>query len=203
MTFRRDPKFKLLLVRHGQTDANKEMRFVGSTDVPLNKTGREQARLMAARLAERPIEHIYSSPALRAHETAKLINNSLQAEISLDERLWELDHKNWEGKTIQEIYDQDPQAWEDWMNLKIEAPHGGETLEDVAIRARSWLTDLDKAYEGKNHTLLVAAHGGLLQVMLCELLGTTRRNFWPYRFQNTGLAEVWVYNLGATLISFG
>lgn len=203
MTFRGNPKFKLLLVRHGQTDSNKEMRFVGSTDVPLNETGREQAKTMASRLAERPIDHIYSSPAQRAHDTAKLINEIQQVEITVDERLWELDHKDWEGKTIQEIYDRDPQAWDDWMNLKIEAPHGGETLDDVAIRARSWLADLDKAYEGDNHTLLVTAHAGLLQVMLCELLGTQKRNFWPYRFSNTGLAEVWVYDLGATLISFG
>ena len=206
MSLRRDPYFKLLLVRHGQTDSNREMRFVGRGDYPLNETGRKQVRATAKRINGRAIDQIYSSPASRAFETAQILNQGFSAPLQKHESLWETNFGNWEGLTFKEIVDRDPQLFQDWMNLKIDAPHGGETLDDVAQRAKTWITDLHANHPNhteKTYTVLVTSHGGFLQTLMCELLGTTNRNFWSYRFDNAGLAEVWVYPLGATLISFG
>ena len=132
MSLRKDPKFKLLLVRHGETDSNKEMRFVGRGDSPLNDTGRQQVAATAQRLAGHQIDHFYSSPASRARETAEIINRSFGAPFTTHESLWELDFNRWEGMTLQEIMQNDPEGWNAFFELRDEAPHGGETLEDAA-----------------------------------------------------------------------
>lgn len=206
MSLRSEPKFKLLLVRHGETDSNKEMRFVGRGDYPLNDTGRQQVETTAQKLIGRSIDHFYSSPASRAFETATILNQKIGAPLTKHDALWELDFNRWEGMTIQEIMQSDPEGWRSFFELRDDAPHGGETLEDAAIRGREWINHIHAAHPEHAErplTIGVASHGGFLQTLLCELLGTSKRTFWPYRFQNAALAEVWVYPLGSTLISFG
>jgi broad specificity phosphatase PhoE len=192
---------KFLLVRHGETDHNKQGRFCGRSDPPLNARGQKQASLAANHLAQRQIDHVFASPAVRAQQTAQAINNGWGKPITSDERLWETDYGRWEGKNISECRAADPQAWQQWLSDTSSAPHGGETAVAVANRTRAWLDEILMRYQGQ--TLLVAAHGGSLQTIICHLMETPHRSLWPFRFQNTTVAEVWLYEEGGVLVAFG
>ena len=200
--FYRELLFKLLLVRHGETEANRQGLFQGRIDWPLNETGREQIRQTAQQLKSYSVDHVYSSPALRARQTADILNEQWQASLTEDGRLWEIDHGDWEGKAYSEVYEADAVAWEDWLNLKTDAPHGGETLADTSARLADWYGDVKQSHCGQEPTLAVVAHGGCLQVLLSDLLRTPHSNLWPYQFHNGTMAEVWVFDLGAKLTRF-
>ncbi|MBM4397717.1 MAG: histidine phosphatase family protein [Deltaproteobacteria bacterium] len=87
------------LVRHGETDWNRENRFQGRRDVPLNDAGRAQAVKVAAALADRPLAAVRSSALSRARETAERIAEGRGIEVVVDDRLAEMDFGDWEGLT--------------------------------------------------------------------------------------------------------
>ncbi len=201
--FQRELLFKLLLVRHGETEANRMGMFQGRIDWPLNDNGRGQISQTAEKLADYVVDHVYVSPAQRAQQTAEILNQKWDAPLTLDERLWEIDHGTWEGKSFQEVRDADPEAWRAWLALEIDAPHGGETLQETSNRLQQWYGEVKKRYVGQEPTLAVVAHGGCLQLLLADLLRTPHSNLWPYQFHNGAVAEVWVFALGAKLTRLG
>lgn len=197
------PLFNLLLVRHGQTQANAEGRFYGRTDSPMTDVGREQVRATAERLKDRPVAHVYASPAMRASETAEILNYQWNKPLTIDERLWEIDHGHWELLTPNEIQAQYPADWDRFLTGDTSrAHHGGETHDQVATRSLSFLNDIKQSHPCDGETIVLAAHGGLLGIMVCELLGTAKRGRWPYRFKNAGVAEIIVYEYGGVLVGF-
>lgn len=192
---------KIILIRHGETDHNRQGRFCGRSNPPLNQLGQTQADKAAAWLAQRRIDHIYTSPAVRAQRTAHTINQQRDKPITTDERLWETDYGRWEGQNIDDCRTADPEAWQKWLADSHSAPHGGETAVEVEKRTQSWLNDTLTRHHGQ--TVLVAAHGGSLQTVICQLMDMPHRPLWPFRFQNTTIAEVWLYKVGGVLVSFG
>ncbi|MFT5195557.1 MAG: broad specificity phosphatase PhoE [Cellvibrionaceae bacterium] len=198
------PRYTLLLIRHGQTQANVEGRFYGRSDSPMTPTGHAQVQATAERLKDRPVCHLYSSPAIRAKGTAEILNKQWKIPLTLDERLWEIDHNRWELMTAAEIQTTYPTDWANFIaggNMDT-AHHGGETQAEVAERGCLFLDELKTRHAGNGETIALAAHGGFLQILLCELLGTANRSYWPYRFQNAGVAEVIMYDFGGVLTSF-
>ena len=93
----------IYLVRHGQTDWNVEKRLMGLTDISLNESGILQAKLLGKEASQLKIDRIFSSNLLRAKETAEIINKFINVDISLDERLKELNYGVIEGKILKEI----------------------------------------------------------------------------------------------------
>ena len=105
----------IYLARHGQTDWNKQDRFQGQHDVPLNSLGVRQAEALRDRLVGLDFSLIYSSDLDRALDTARIIARDQQAEIIRDQRLREMNFGAWEGMTyekIKEEYAQELHAWE-------------------------------------------------------------------------------------------
>src|SRR5688572_7490768 len=107
---------RLLIARHGQTKHNLDHRYQGTTDAPLNETGRAQAKQLADRLADEKIDIIYSSPLMRSTQTAELVAKVHNLEIKKDERLREISFGDWEGMSYDEIQAQSPDLLEKWMN---------------------------------------------------------------------------------------
>jgi broad specificity phosphatase PhoE len=91
------------VLRHGQTDWNAQMRLQGSTDIPLNETGRSQALRAAQIFKDQGIEHIITSPLSRAHETAEIVAQYLGLRVETDERLIERNFGAFEGLTLDEV----------------------------------------------------------------------------------------------------
>lgn len=167
----------IILVRHGETDWNKELIFRGHIDVPLNKTGLMQARKTAAALQEAPLKAVYSSPLSRAYVTASTIAEARGLTAMKEEAFNDPSFGLWEGRPVAEVAREYPEEFRKWM----EAPHlwkapGGETL--AAVRGHSWsrLLELTREFEGE--TLAVVSHRVVLKLLILSALGLDESKFW-------------------------
>ena len=161
---------RLLLARHGQTEWHHDNRYLSRTDIGLNETGRREAWMLARRAQEERPDLVLCSPLMRALETARLSAEACGIEPKTDERLRELDFGEWEGKTLAEIRERDPES----VNLFEEDPArhgfpGGEPLHKGAERVLGVLADLHRSHTGR--TVLVVGHNTLLRLGLCRMLG--------------------------------
>ena len=161
---------RLCLVRHGLTDWNLEGRYQGQTDVPLNETGRAQARLLAGQLQGEPFTAIYSSDRQRASETASIIAASVHLPVTLDPRLREINQGEWEGQLVDAIKTRYADLWQqrslDPANVRYP---GGETVEEVARRVYAALNDIARLHPAG--PVLVVSHGLALATVLCKVRG--------------------------------
>src|SRR5207249_3229147 len=126
---------RFILIRHGETDWNKEDRFRGRSDVSLNRNGQRQAQAMAAHLADEKIAAVYASPLPRALETAAPLaaEHHLQVESSAD--LLDIDYGSWEGLSREEARNKSPELYETWIKApgRVRFP-GGESTRQIRIR---------------------------------------------------------------------
>lgn len=168
---------RLLLIRHGETDWNREGRYQGQSDVPLNATGREQAWHLAEALRGTPLAAIYSSDLRRARETANCLARATGAPLHLDRRLREIGLGEWEGQLfsdIQRLYpDLVRQRREDPLRF---APPGGESLTDLIDRLLSAVRDIT-ALHAREEVALVS-HGFALAVIKVSLNGSPIEQVW-------------------------
>jgi len=147
---------ELYLVRHGETDWNAARRIQGRTDIPLNDTGRAQARQAAELLARRRWDAVYSSPLERAHETARIIAERLGLDDVTDvEAFVERDYGEAEGMGFDELEARYPEG--------VRAP-GQETREQVAARVVPALLALAEQHPGER--LVIVSHGGAIRSVL-------------------------------------
>lgn len=160
----------ITLVRHGQTDWNLARRIQGSTDIPLNEKGREDARAAAVHLAGSVHHAIYASPLLRARETAEIISAALGLEAPvLVPDLREREFGEGEGLLVSEYIGR----YGDWT-----APvPGAETLEGVAERALDALhaiaLDSRRRSTPAAESVVVVAHGGVIRALIDHASGGT------------------------------
>ena len=129
----------ILVARHGETEANRQRLALGRADPPLTERGVEQAAALAERLATSGIEIVFTSPLLRARETAAPIAAAAGAEVVVDDRLVELDYGEWDGKQFPDL---PPDALARWRNDPTFAPPGGESLRAVATRVAGFCTEV-------------------------------------------------------------
>lgn len=146
----------IYLVRHGQTDWNVEHRTQGHLDIPLNETGRNEARICKEKLANIKIDKIISSDLSRAKETAAIINENFSLPITYDSRIRELNFGDLQGVLAKDISDKN------WYLLNHE-PHKihAEPLADVYKRMKHFFDEIDP---GKN--TLVVGHGGTVRMAM-------------------------------------
>lgn len=164
------PRTKLVLVRHGQTDANLAGRFQGQQNVPLNKAGRRQAHVVAERLARIGPARVVSSDLDRAMTTAEAIAKACGVGVSCDQRLREIDVGLWQGRTSTEIASEN--LWfEDALRegRDFRRSETGETAEEAGTRVAGVLEDLAQAHPLE--TTVVVGHGLALRVGLALFLG--------------------------------
>jgi probable phosphoglycerate mutase len=151
---------ELLLVRHGETDWNRERRFQGHADPPLNDAGREQARELADRLAGEDVAAVYTSDLLRARETAEILAARLDAEIVALRELREIDVGSWQGLTWPEIEERHPDGADRWHH----DGHGwdsGETYDQLGERVVAALRQI--ASHHPRQRVVVVGHGGTVR----------------------------------------
>lgn len=160
----------LTLVRHGQTDWNLDRRIQGSTDIPLNDTGRADATAAVALLADGSYDAIYASPLQRAQQTAQIIADGLGlAAPAVTRGLREREFGVGEGLLVEEYLTK----WGDWTA----AVPGAETLEQVRDRAMDSLERIALAARRRSapraESIIVVSHGGVIRALLMHVSGGT------------------------------
>ena len=161
---------RVVLIRHGETDWNRDRRIQGQTDTPLSSLGRQQALAIGQRLKRERFTAIYASDLQRAWDTAQAIGQAALAERPdavqpvADRRLREMDFGEWEGKTSAEIAASHPEAHarSKHRDADFRIP-GGESFRDLYERTVAAVTSLVDAHPGG--ALCVVAHGGILDMM--------------------------------------
>ncbi len=185
------------VVRHGQTDWNKEGRIQGGTDNPLNSTGREQAAAMGSALADVKIDAVYSSSHRRARQTAEVLEG--RAPVMAMDELRERFFGKFEGAN-----DKDPAIVADWNTRRFtwgDDMEGGESLESQARRAQAALQTIRERHKDGG-TVVIVGHGGINPLLVSLLLGVppqegasaiSQGNDEIYRVElaKSGTASVW------------
>jgi broad specificity phosphatase PhoE len=143
----------LLLARHGETDWNREGRWQGWADPPLNTTGRAQARELAEQLRATPFDAVYASDLSRAHETAEIVAAPHGVPVLIDRDLREIDIGAWSGLTRPEIDARFPDG----------SRPDGETREQHAERVLAAVTRIARDNAGRR--VLIVTHGGTLRTL--------------------------------------
>lgn len=147
---------RVILVRHGETDWNRENRIQGGLDISLNEQGKEQAKDIALKLAGTTIHYIYSSRLSRAYETAVEIAKLHKLEVMTDSRLDELKQGKWEGMKTSEVRRLYPHLYLRWeKNPTSVTPPGGESVKEVFQRTREFCRENIFCREG---TGVIVAH---------------------------------------------
>lgn len=159
----------LYFARHGETDWNAAGRWQGQTDIPLNDTGRAQARALAARLRATGIRAIGSSDLARARETAEIVARELglplgPADAAFRERAYGI----FEGLTPAECVARYPEAWERFEEDPRDPPTGVEPLGSLAGRM---LIGLRRAAETLETPALVVSHGRAIRTLASLVTG--------------------------------
>lgn len=193
---------RLLLARHGQTEWHSDNRYVSRTDIGLTEAGREQARTLARRAERENVDLVLSSPLGRALETAKPAAAACDLEPQTDERLRELDFGGWEGRTLSEIRDEDPESVRRFEESADHGFPGGEPLQEGADRVLEVFADLSRSHAAE--TVLVVAHNTLIRLALCRMLGVELglyRRLMP-RVVNGAVSEVRFGERGGSMYSF-
>lgn len=162
----------LHIVRHGETDWNRDLRYQGQQDIPLNVVGRAQAlrngEAMRPLLPDIGGAQFISSPLGRARETMEILRAALGLDpqaYAIEERLKELSYGTWEGQLQAELPDIDPEGW---ATRAVDAyrwrPSGGESYADLMDRVVPWLDSL-------SGDTVVAAHGGVVRTLQAHVCG--------------------------------
>lgn len=155
---------RIIMIRHGQSEANAQSRFAGHSDFDLSALGKKQAELAAKYLfGKERLDAIYSSDLLRAHNTAVPFSKLYGLPITDREGLRELFAGNWEGLTIDEIkerYTEDFRVWrEDFSNARCS---GGESVAEIYARMIPEVLSLARENDGK--CILLATHATPIRV---------------------------------------
>ena len=133
----------LVLIRHGETDWNVTGRYQGQADPPLNNRGLEQAHQLARELRPSPPEVLYTSPLLRAVQTAKIITEALDLHLREDSRLMEIHQGDWQTRLRSEIESLYPKLFRRWETEPWQVtPPGGEHLSQVQDRVYAAVDDI-------------------------------------------------------------
>lgn len=177
----------IYLLRHGETDFNSQNnRYCGRTDIPVNAKGRSQAEAVRRQLEGVTFTGVFSSPLLRAYETAQIVS---RREVTKDDRLIEVDFGLWEGKTRGQFIEEHRGSWEKWSAdpSANRAGINGETGQEIVHRVDAFFEELLNTY--REGTFLVVAHNGVNRLFMAHKLGMPLANYRRIVQQNSSVTR--------------
>jgi broad specificity phosphatase PhoE len=158
----------IYLIRHGETDWNKNHRFQGQTDIKLNETGRDQAIKLRPLMQQLQIESVYSSTLTRAYETAELASQEIKISIQKDDRLRETNVGAAEGLTMDELLQKfgsdSLTKWRSYDERLLDYSfENGESKRQMMFRVRQVFLDI--AQNSNRGSIAVFSHGMVMRAM--------------------------------------
>ncbi|MGL5122825.1 MAG: histidine phosphatase family protein [Fusobacteriaceae bacterium] len=191
---------KLILVRHGETNHNKDKVYYGWTDIKLNETGKKQVEKARKIMLNINYDKIYTSPLLRAYETAEKINVK-KIELVVKEELKELNFGIFEGFTYEEILRKYPSeakiAFSDWQNYTYETGESPKQLQKRVVKM------IEKEIDLKNEVTVLVSHWGVISCLLSYFFSKQLDGYWKYNSKNGSICIIsFDYNNFPTLEGF-
>lgn len=184
---------KVYLIRHGETDFNREKRIQGTINTELNEKGKYQAQLLGKSLIKEleKVDYIFSSPQPRAKQTAEILGEIFQenhipvSHFEIVTILREISCGRWEGKLFEEIQREEPELYSE-VRTKVDVPYpGGESILDVRKRGEEFLKNYLYPLQD-SETVLVVSHGTFLRTMSTALLQIPADFVFKIVLNNTG-----------------
>lgn len=178
-------KKKILLIRHGKTDWNIDVRFQGTTDIPLNEYGLEQARKTAERLEDWRDALVVSSPLTRAMQTAEAISKNGVTPL---DGFSEICFGVWEGALVSDIRQSDKEALDAWHRDGFFCvPEGAEKWDEVYARVGG---AVDFCLAQESDRIVIVAHGGIVRAIMVKLIGLDPHIAWRLAVYNCSISAI-------------
>lgn len=172
---------RLYIIRHGETPWNTEFRLQGQTDIPLNQNGKMLAAKVADGMRDISIDFAFSSPLIRAYETAAIVLENREVTIDTDHRIREIGFGAMEGKRFEKNTDET--VCKEYYFF-FHAPdryipvEGGETLDSLMFRTNEFLEDIKNRKELIGKNILISTHGAASRALLANITHAERKDFW-------------------------
>jgi len=168
---------KLYIVRHGETEWNRDGKLQGWKDAPLTDKGKRQAEALRERLKEIEFDAVYCSPLGRTLKTAEIVMDGKDVSLIKDERLKEINMGEWEGTKGEEIKKRFPEMYSDfWERPHIYTPICGESFHDLKDRIIPFIEEILEKHEDEN--ILIVSHGCASKVIMSYFEGRSLCDIW-------------------------
>ena len=181
----------LYIIRHGKTDWNEIHRLQGRTDIPLNDEGRRMAERAAAECADTHFDICYTSPLIRARETAEILMRGRDVPIVIDERLREMSFGECEGIAGSFSIPDCPINQLFWHPEEYTVPvKDGESLDELFARTGEFLDEVALPLVRAGKDVLIVGHGAMNSAIVCRIRNTPRADFWKAGIENCKLMKL-------------
>jgi broad specificity phosphatase PhoE len=187
----------IVLVRHGETDANHQGLLLGRADPDLNETGRAQARRLAVALDGTEPIAIVTSPLARTRETAAAIGEQLKHPVDIDDRLIELDYGEWDGRPLADV---PLEMWVGWLGDPGFEPPGGESL--AALQARVEPCAHELLERSRDGVIIAVSHVSPIKAAVAWALGGGPELSWRMRLDVASITRIAHGRTGPVLAGF-
>ncbi len=193
---------KVCLIRHGETEGADSRRYKGHIDVPLSDNGIKQVKRLAEFLSavgERsprpiPLQAVYCSDLSRAFRSAEIIAGPHGLKPVIVEGMKERNFGVWEGMSFDEIHEKWPEAFNSWAADPLSfSPMEGESTIDARDRVMPAFNEIINNHKDEN--IAIVSHGGVIRIIICELLGIPLENIFRIEqdFAALNVVEIWDY----------
>ncbi|MEW6602498.1 MAG: alpha-ribazole phosphatase [Nitrospirota bacterium] len=193
---------RVYLIRHGETEGAESRRYKGHIDVPLSENGIEQIKKVAEYLHQNTehrtqstdLKAVYTSDLSRAIRSAEIIAGCHGLKPVVVKELKERSFGVWEGMSFDEIKEKWPDAFDSWASDPLMfSPMGGESTLQVRDRVMTAFNEITAGHRDEN--IAIVSHGGVIRVVLCELLGVPLNNIFriDQNFAALNIVEMWDY----------
>ena len=170
---------KLILVRHGQTNWDKEKRVQGTLDIPLNNEGEKDAQKLAAELSKLKIDTLYSSPAACSLSTANEIASCRKLKVKKRKEFSELNHGVWRGLLVKDVKKRYKKQYNAWKSSPTSVtPPNGESTKDACDRTISAVRKLTDKHKGEN--ICIVSHDIALSLIKCYFKSMDVEKMWEF-----------------------
>ena len=182
---------KLYLIRHGKTDWNEQCKLQGRTDIPLNKSGKAQAREAASEYRDIGFDVCYCSPLTRARETMEILLEGRDIPVFFDDRLMEMNFGAYEG--VCDYFEDESLPVNVFFKHPEDyhtAPPNGECIDDLMKRTCNFLEEVALPLVQEGKSVLIVGHGAMDSAIVCNVKKRPLSEFWKEGIKNCKLIQL-------------
>jgi probable phosphomutase (TIGR03848 family) len=190
---------KIILIRHAQTDTAGKRLTGRSPGIFLNPEGREQAQILASRLADQRIDFFYSSPLERTMETANLIAEKHNQPVSTHENFIEINYGDWTNRTVEELRGNPLFDRYNRYRSNTRIP-GGETMEEVQTRTVTGIEKVCALHPGS--TIAIVSHADVIKMAIAWYLSVPVDMMHRLEIDPASLSVIELYDEIPRVMSF-